>query len=47
MSYTKKTEKLLKAYLKKHESNAQSNNKKAGNNRSGSQASANSKARKG
>jgi hypothetical protein len=47
MSYTKKTQKLLKAYLKKHESNAQSNNKKAGNDRSRSQTSENGKARKG
>jgi hypothetical protein len=46
MSYTKKTEKLLKAYLKKNEPNTQSNNKKVNNDRSRSQTSENGKARK-
>lgn len=35
--YTNKIQKLLKAYLKKHESNTQSNNKKAGTNSKQSQ----------
>ena len=46
MKYTKKTEKLLKAYLKKHELNTQSNNKQANNNSSGTQTGQNGKARK-
>lgn len=46
MSYTNKIQRLLKAYLKKHESNVKSNNQKAGRDSSRTQTSQNSKARK-
>ena len=46
MSYNKKSEKLLKAYLKKHESNIKPNNQKAGDDSRRAQNGQNGKARK-
>ena len=45
--YTNKIQKLLKAYLKKHESNTQSNNQKTGRDSKQSQNGKDCKARKG